>query len=766
MEAIWSIIAMQFNISVKRASIIIFFLCGATFAQAQGYVIDTFAGGAPPPTPVLGVDMPLGTVQSVAADAMGNSYFVASHCVFKLDQSGVVTRIAGNGRAGYSGDGGSATRAQLQLDNIRLAPWDVWVGTGDLPPGIAVDDGGNVYIADNGNYRIRRVSRDGIITTVAGNGTAGFSGDGGRAIDAQLSPVFGLAMGAAGSLLIADSTANRIRRVTSDGSITTVAGTGDCSFYGDGGPAVAAAICAPAGIAADARGNFFITDVANNRIRQVTPDGTITTVAGTDSSLTADLWCDPSGDGGPAASAHLCLPANVAVDQAGNLFVVDTYQNWECWACPSVQVVRRISSGGTITTVAGFNCLVGAPNFCNQASDYGTTATKTLFLGPLGLAVDYAGNLAIADDLGTQYGVFLPALPSHIYKVSSDGAIASVAGNGQNPFSGDGGPATNAQLTSLSGVAVDSGGSVFIASDNRIREVTPDGIITTIAGNGNGSSSGDGGPAALAQVAPITVAVDGAGNVFLFDAPNRSIRKISLDGIISTVTIIGGNNYFVGADRLGDVFAACSGGWSTLDTVCEISPDATIRRVAGNGTFGFSGDGGPATSAQLAYSDGVALDDAGSLYIADTQNHRIRKVTPDGIISTIAGSSATTSNMGCCSPSPGGFSGDGGPAIDAQLSFPGAVAVDGAGNVYIADWGNDRVRKVSIDGIITTIAGNGIQGYSGDGGPATRASLSGPSALAIDGAGNVYVADSGNNAIRILRPTNERLHLRALRPVQ
>jgi sugar lactone lactonase YvrE len=673
-----------------------------------------------------------------------------------------VTRIAGNGRAGYSGDDGPATSAQLQLQDIQFGSWDVWVGVGALPPGIAVDKGGNVFIADNGNYRVRRISPDGVIATVAGNGTPGFSGDGRPATDAQLSPVFGLAVDVAGNLLIADSAANRIRRVSPDGTIATIIGTGDCALYGEGGPAVAAAIC-PAGIAADTAGNVFIADLTNNRIRQVTPDGTISTVAGTGPSVTSNEWCAPSRDGGPAASAGLCLPAGVAVDQAGNLLVVDTYQNWDCWTCASYQVVRKISPSGTIVTVTGANCLLEDTRLCYKTAGYGTTATKTVFWGPLGLAVDNAGNLLIADASGGQIGTAGGPPPPAIYKASPDGAIAVVAGNGQNPVSGDSGPAGAAQLASPQGVAVDDGGDVFIAdfANARVRKVSAGGIITTVAGNGSAGASGDGGPAASAQVEPFSVALDGAGNLFFFDIPNRSIRKISPGGIVTTVAIIGGNNYFVGADRAGNVFAACS--TSTLDSVCEISPDGTIRRVAG-GAFGFSGDGGPATSARLAYPTGVALDGAGNLYIADLQNHRIRKVRPDGTITTIAGSSATTSNQGCCSPSQGGFSGDGGPAIDAQLSFPSSVAVDGAGNVFIADLGNNRIRKVAPDGIIATIAGNGEVGYSGDGGPGIKASLSRPNGLAVDAGGNVYVADTGNSVIRILRPVTEPLHRRGNRP--
>ena len=533
--------------NVKRVSIL---LCYAASAQAQGYVIDTFAGGAPPKTPVLGVDMAIGTfVQGVAADAMGNTYFIAFLCVFKMDQNGVVTRIAGNARPGYSGDGGPATSAQLMLDRFYIG--DV----GPLPPGIAVDGGGNVYVADNGNNRIRRISPDGIITTVAGNGTYGFSGDGGPATSAQLSSVAGMAVDVAGNLWFADSSANRIRQVSSNGIISTVAGTGVCGFSGDSGPAATSQICGPAGIAADTAGNLFIADCLNNRIRRVSHDGTITTVA-----------------------IQLSEPTDVAVDQAGNLFDADTYDGYNSL----FQVVRKTSARGVTTIVAGFDCwaVFGADRPCAPVPGDGTIATKTYLDGPIGLAVDNAGNLLIADDRRL------------IRKVSSDGAITTVAGNGENAFSGDGGPATSAQLASPEGVAV-----------------------------------------------------DGAGNVFIADYANDRIRRVSADGIITT--------------------------------------------TAGSGTPG---------------------------------------------------------------PYPGnsGFSGDGGPATSAQLTFPSGVAMDRAGNLLIADYGNNRIRKVTPDGIITTIAGDGTGGYSGDGGPATKASLWG-SSLAVDTAGNVYVADGGN-AIRILRP--------------
>lgn len=700
-----------------RALIVFLFLGAAVLAQNQEYVISTLAGGGPPQTPVPGINMPLPALDlSVAADAMGNTYFVAFHSVFQLDKNGVVTRIAGNGRAGYLGDGGPATSAQLRLQSMSLNQADPdivvqwqqqWGYYSDvLPPGIAVDSDGSVYVADNGNYRVRKISATGIITTVAGNGTPGFSGDGGPAISAQLSPVFGLAVDLAGNLLIADFDANRIRRVAADGSIATVAGTGDCGFAGDGGPAAAAQFCAPTGIAADRAGNLFVIDTTNNhRIRRISPDGSIATVAGTVNAT------------------------SVAIDPAGNLYVNEAETDgWNIW-----QVAKKISPSGTITTVAGLPCSNQIYMQPPCGAD-GTTATRTFFGGPLGLAVDSTGNLLVADggDGSRQ----------RISRVAADGSIVTVVGSCgglpmldspdcQMPLLGDGGPAISAYLAVPSGVAVDPVGNLFIADypNDRIRKVSPDGIITTLAGNGTFGSGGDGGPAASAQMAPYRLTLDGAGNLFLFDVPNRSIRKISPDGIIGTVTVVGGNDDFVTADRVGDLFIPDPP--NTSQAIAEVSPDGTIRRVI---------------SAQLARPSGVAVDEAGNLFIADSQDHRIRKVTPDGIIATVAGNSPL--------PGPGGFSGDGGPAVNAQLNYPIDVAVDRAGNLYIADYSNNRIRRVSPDGIISTIAGNDTQGYSGDGGPATRASLWWPRALTVDGAGNIYVADSGNDAIRVLRPVD------------
>src|SRR5881296_4383058 len=244
-------------------------------------------------------------------------------------------------------------------------------------------------------------------------------------------------------------------------------------------------------------------------------------------------------------------------------------------------------------------------------------------------------------------------------------------------------------------VAVDAAGNIYIADtrNNRIRKVSPSGMMTTIAGNGGGGFGGDGGPASMAMLNyPWGVTIDNNGNLFVADTSNQRIRKIGPDGIITT--------------------------------------------VAGSGSRGFSGDGGPAVLAQLAEPAGVAVDAAGNLFIADTNNERVRKVTPDGIITTVAGNGTQ------------GFSGDGGAAVDAQLAYPNSVAVDGAGNLFIADTNNQRVRRVTPDGIITTVAGNGKYGYSGDGAAASAAQLGSPYGVSIDGTNTLLIADSANSRIR------------------
>jgi uncharacterized protein (TIGR03437 family) len=317
-------------------------------------------------------------------------------------------------------------------------------------------------------------------------------------------------------------------------------------------------------------------------------------------------------------------------------------------------------------------------------------------------------------------------------------------------FTGNNGPATSAQIAVPTGVTVDAGGNLYVTgSTNRVWKVS-NGVLTTIAGNGTTGGSGDNGPAILAQLQyPNGSAIDLAGNVYVADALNNSIRKIS-NGTITTIAgnrtagFSGDNGPATGAQlwnptgvavgTAGDLYIADAAN----GRIRKVS-NGVISTVAGNGGRGFSGDNGPATRAELLNPQGIALDTAGNLYIVDMQEHRIRKVS-NGVITTIAGNGTA------------GSSGDNGPAILAQLHYPYGIAVDLAGNVYIADTENYSIRKIS-NGTITTIAGNGTAGFSGDNGPAIRAQLNLPFGVAVDAGGNVYVADGVNNRIRVLRPT-------------
>jgi len=335
----------------------------------------------------------------------------------------------------------------------------------------------------------------------------------------------------------------------------------------------------------------------------------------------------------------------------------------------------------------------------------------------------------------------------------AQGVITTVAGNGANSSTGDGGPATSASFHP-NGIALDNAGNLYISdlATNVIRKVSAGGIITTVAGNGKIIFSGDGGPAINAALQLSSnhngIAVDNAGNLYIADYGGNRVRKVDTSGIIRTIAGNGKLGFSgdggpaisatllhpsgVAVDNAGNVFFSDS----LNARIRKVSADGTISTVAGNGAFGSSGDGGPAVNASLFLPDSVALDSAGNLYVADQNSYTIRKINTAGIISTIAGNGTF------------GFSGDGGLATNAALAGPYSATVDNAGNLYIADYGNHRLRKVDQAGIITTIAGAGGSGNGiGDGGPPSSASLV-PADMATDAAGNIYIADFGNNRIR------------------
>jgi uncharacterized protein (TIGR03437 family) len=610
--------------------------------------------------------------------------------------------------------------------------------------GVALDAAGNLYIADADDSRIRKVAPGGIITTVAGTGHAGFGGDGGPATAAELNTPYGVAVDRSGDLFIADLGNARVREVTADGTIQTVAGGGTIAeSNADGQAATNVALKAPRNVALDPWGQLYVSDFSDNRVYVIDGTGTIERLAGTGQA-------GFSGDGGPALQAELSAPAGLAVDSWGAVYVADSGNGR----------VRKIYRG--IIQTLGDSGAPGAPPIVPLAM-------------PTGLSIDGSNDLYIADS-GTNQVVCVSALlqvstiaapardvavdaigtvyaayGSTVERVSIAGSIALVAGGVPFGYYDGGGVALNARFNAPAAVARDAAGDLYVADtgNNRVRKVTPDGRVSTFAGNGEAGFSGDGASATAAELnAPEAVAVDAAGDVYVADTGNNRVRRID--------------------------------------------PAGAITSVAGTGHSGYSGDGGEAVFAQLNAPAGLAVDAAGDLYIADTGNNIIRMVDASGTIASVAGDGAT------------GFAGDGGAPLDASLNAPHGLALDSAGDLYIADTGNGRLRRVSagsaagpstittfpdsaqgvwgspyglaIDGSgdlfladsadqqvyriepggrITTLAGDGIGGFNGESGPGLTTRLLDPSGLTMDAAGDVYVADRGNNRIRELTPDSE-----------
>ena len=611
-------------------------------------------------------------------DNDGNLYIAdrENHRVRKVDANGIITTVAGNGKAGYSGDGGPADQASL-----------------NLPSGLAVDSKGNLYIADRSNDRIRKVSKDGVISTYAGDGTEGWSGDAGPATKARINKPFGITFDNKDNLYIADRGNNRVRKVSNKGIITTIVGDGGFFFMGDNGPAYRASIAHPTDVAADDNGNLYIADRDNNRIRIMDAQGMIRTIAGTGQR-------DYNGDSELARETNLHLPFGVEMQKDGKLLIIDR-SNYR---------IRRVDpKNGKVETIAG--------NGKKLFGGDGGPATGARVNFPHGMVVDENDNLIFSDK-----GHF------RIRKITPKGVISTIAGDGVRGNVGNNVPALKANLygvasmiispkkeivfispsgfvsvirkidtkgyihdiidtggedylksikserhgrsitskieaiSQFSDLAYDSKNNLYIADriNHQIRLLTPQGKISVFAGTGDSDYYGDGGPADQAAFRdPAAIAMDKDDNLYIADAANNRIRKIDAKGVIST--------------------------------------------VAGNGTHKDTGDGGSALSAGIRSMDDLVFSPAGELHIVESNTHRIRKISKDGIVSTVAGNGYT------------GFYGDGGPATKAMLKNPAAISFDSKGNMFISDMGNNRVRKVDSNGVITTYAGTGVIGWGQDG---------------------------------------------------
>ena len=660
---------------VNLRSAILLFCLGASLAPGQQYQITTIAGGRTPATPLIGVS-PVGIYSGsgVTADNQGNVYFSDNNCcVWRMDHNGVVTRVAGQwNQKGYMGDGGPAVGATLNTPgNIaadgagNLYVFDVGNGvirritpdgnigklvdaaawsSSEFVPSVAVDPAGNLYYAycDLAHYSkgrcsqtlVHKITSDGAITTYAGGGT-GTPGDSGPATGVNFLGVSALAFDFQGNLYVAATRSefpdsyNLVIKVGPDGSNVVVAGNGGPSSgvgVGDGGPATQAPLSDIGSMAVDGAGNLYLAE-SGNTLRKISPDGIITTVAGVaassltvdgegnlliggggvlskltpDGALTTILRNSTYGDGRPASLAQVSAHV-LATDPAGNLYVGG----------------RKITPDGTITTIAGGGTSTPAD---------GMLATQVqMAIG--GETADSQGNLYVSD-----YGARL------VYKVSPAGTLTVIAGGGTTiPGSGI---ALSAYLYDPAGLALDAAGNLYIANTGFgvIQKVTPDGAITTVAGTGFSccGESGDGGPALQAQVSnPTGVAVDASGTIYILDG-DATIRKVTPDGIIHTVVswdsqVTNPDGTTVTANIIAEGIALDAAGnlfFTSFDnTVRELKTDGTILGIAGTGTAGYSGDGGPALAAQLNLPLGLAVDANGRIYVGDAGNGAVRVLIP------------------------------------------------------------------------------------------------------------------------------------------
>lgn len=614
------------------------------------------------------------------------------------DRAGTLVTSASPGGGVNVALAGTGVTGTLSFLAGAASGWGSADGTGaaarfQRPTGVAVDDSGNLFVADGENHTIRKVTPAGVVSTFAG--TSGLEGSvDGVGPAARFSGPGGVAVDKSGNVYVSEAGMGTIRKITRAGEVTTLAGTAGQRGWQDGiGPA--ARFNTPDGLAVDATGNIFVTDSASKTIRKISPAGQVTTLAGA-----ADQGGSQDGTG---ANARFIDPQGIALDPSGDLLVAD-----------GEGAIRKVTQAGVVTTVTRIS-----------ATDLS------------GLAVDGAGNLYVTDPLD-----------SVVRKLTPAGVVTVFAGEWGRSRSVDGTGAA-ARFSIPTGITLDGSGNLFVtdAGDCAIRMITPAGVVTTLAGALGSRGSEDGTGAAASFRDPAGVAADGQGNLFV--TSNQTIRKITPAGVVTTLAGtpdvygygdgLGAAARFnyprgVAVDREGQVFVADS----SNRIIRKITPAGEVTILAGAVGKSGSEDGvGPA--ARFANPHGMAMDSSGNLFVTDSSNHIIRKVTPAGEVTTLAGKA----------PFPGSQDGTGDAA---RFDLPSGVALDGAGNLLVTDSNKHTIRKITPAGVVTTLAGAAEQSGAVDGtGSAARFGY--PMGVAVDGAGNAFVADNWNRAIRKITPT-------------
>lgn len=552
-----------------------------------------------------------------------------------------------------------------------------------FPSGVALDSAGNVYVADTDNNAIRKISPDGVVTTLGG----------------YVDHPFGVAVDGAGNVYVTATFNHAIFKISPAGNQTVFAGA--ISTRGSvNGAGSDARFDSPSGLAMDKDGNLYVADTGNNLVRKITPDGLVGSLPGLATNR----------------------PYGVAVDASGNVYVANTGSH----------TIREFHADTFwFETIAG------------QDGTWGSTdgdRSHAKFSNPIGIALDRAGNIYVSDQSNHT-----------IRKIGTDGQVSTLAGMAGEQGSTDG-VHDAARFSYPIGIASDSRGTVYVGDvgNGTIRKITPEGLVFTLAGAAAVTGSTDG-PLALARFKdPWGIVSDHSGNIYVADSDNLTLRKINAAGVVSTLAGVAGSGgstdgtgsaarfaYLMGVatDRSGNVYLCDAGN----QTIRKITPSGMVTTLAGTAGVGGSQDGqGAAASFQTLRN--VAVDPAGNVFVTDMGNHTIRKITPAGLVSTFAG---TTGVIG---------SSDGRSAA-ASFNSPDGIAADSAGNLYVADTYNHTIRKVTPDGMVSTLAGKAGPSYFRVDGQGSAARFRYPGALAVDSADNVFVLDTGNFALRKVTPS-------------
>ncbi|WP_198674075.1 SMP-30/gluconolactonase/LRE family protein [Chitinophaga alhagiae] len=748
---------------------------GSVPATVYGQTSTLAGSGTPGDADGTGAAALFNFPSGIDIDASGNVYVAdfKSFRIRKATPAGVVTTLAGSD-SGYVNGTGAAAKFSGPYDLAVDGAGNVFVadrynhvvrkitaagvvttlagsgtagsadgtGTGasfNEPAGVAVDGSGNVFVSDLRNHKIRKITAAGVVTTLAGSGTAGFADGTGTA--ARFNFPIGITIDGAGNIFVADRTNQRIRKITPAGVVTTYAGV--ASAGADDGAGTAAKFNNPIGVAADAQGNIFVTDFSGQKIRKITPDQKVTTVTG--------CGCPGLENGTNPDSVAFRNPLGIAVAANGYLFTGDFANHViRKTAFTGYSISARLPEGLTFNSATGV--ISGTPAENSPAANYvitaGNPSGSDAFTLNISVVDTNVPKIAYATPHVFRQAVtistLLPVSRGGTVPSTGDVAVSLLAGGGASGATD--GTGSGALFSKPYGVAVDVNGTVYVAdrANHKIRKITAAGVVTTLAGSGvAGAADGTGVGATFNEPSGITLSPD--GHLYVSDLQNHKVRRVTTAGVVTTIAGSGtlgfadgtgaaaSFNYPIGitADAAGNLYVADR----YNHRIRKVTPAGVVTTFAGSGAAGSTNATG--TAASFNNPVGVCISPDGTLYVGDYGNHLVRKITTAGVVTTLAGSGSAGSANGT--------------GTAASFNNPFGVSTDLGGNVYVGDYSNHKIRKITPAGVVTTLAGTGSAGSAN--GTGAAASFNNPAGVAADAVGYVYVADFLNNRVRKIIPT-------------